>query len=253
MIHEERIYRHRVDPGNLVTFQVRVMETDLLVHATRDMEERTRELVLEQRRYVEGYIASNPEFTTTLVPWSRNDPAPEIVSRMINAGQCAGVGPMAAVAGAVAEAVGRALLEEVDEVIVENGGDVFIRTNGPVTVGIYAGDSPMSNKIGLRMPALPDPISICTSSGTIGHSLSLGKADAVCVVSSRCAVADAAATAIGNLVRSAGDVRDAIEAAREMDGIDGGLIIVGDTLGVWGEVELVSLGEKRLEFPMGKV
>lgn len=245
MAHEERTYRHRLDSGHLVTFQVRVLETDLLVHATRPLKERTRELVLEQRRYVERFIATYPEFATTLAPWTRNDPAPEIVSRMIQAGRRAGVGPMAAVAGAIAESVGQALLNDVDEVIVENGGDVFIRKDGHVTVGLYAGNSPMSHKIGIRLPDRPDPISICTSSGTIGHSLSLGKADAVCVVSRQCALADAAATAIGNLVHSAEDVRKGIEMARRMDDIRGGIIVVAETLGVWGDVELVSLGGKK--------
>ena len=152
---------------------------------------------------------------------------------------------MAAVAGALAESVGKALLEDVDEVIVENGGDVFLQTNAPVTVGIYAGDSPLSHSIGLRIPVQPEPSSICTSSGTVGHSLSLGNADAVCVVSSWCALADAAATAIGNHVRSAEDIRKAIEEARQIDGITGGVIIVGDTLGVWGTVELVPLSGKK--------
>ena len=245
MKHEQRTYRHRLDPGPLITFQVRVKETDLLIHASRPMEDLTRELVLEQRRYLEQFIASHPDFATTLVPWTRKGPAPEIVSRMMDAGRRAGVGPMAAVAGAVAESVGRALLEEVDEVVVENGGDVFIQTNGSLTVGIYAGSSPLSHNIGLRIPASPKPISICTSSGTVGHSLSMGKADAVCVVSPQCALADAAATAIGNRVRSAADIRSAIEAARHIDGVTGGVIIVGETLGVWGTVELVPLSGKN--------
>ncbi|CAB5160919.1 protein of unknown function DUF375 [Olavius algarvensis associated proteobacterium Delta 3] len=245
MMYEERTYRHLLDPGHLVTFQVRVKETDLLIHAARPMEERTRELVLRQRRYLEQFISTYPEFATTLVPWPRNDPAPEIVSRMIDAGRKAGVGPMAAVAGAVAESVGQALLQEVDEVIVENGGDVFIQTNSALTVGIYAGDSPLSHTTGLTIPALAEPLSVCTSSGTVGHSLSLGNADAVCVVSRWCALADAAATAIGNHVRSAADIRNAIEEARQIDGLNGGVIIVGDTLGVWGTVELVALGGKK--------
>jgi len=245
MMYQERTYRHRLDPRHLVTFQVRVKETDLLIHASRSMEDRTRELVLEQRRYLERFIATYPEFTTTLAPWTRKGPAPDIVSRMMDAGRRAGVGPMAAVAGAVAEFIGQALLEDVDEVVVENGGDVFIHTNGPITVGICAGDSPLSHNVGLRIPELPKPISICTSSGTVGHSLSLGKADAVCVVSQQCALADAAATAIGNHVQSAEDIRNAIEEARRIDGLIGGVIIVGETLGVWGTVELVPLSGKN--------
>ena len=113
---------------------------------------------------------------------------------MIRAGTVAGVGPMAAIAGAIAENVGRGLLEFADQVIVENGGDVFIKTRRPVTVGIYAGSSPLSMQIGMRLDSKKAPLAVCTSSGTLGHSLSLGRADAVCAVADSCALADAAAT-----------------------------------------------------------
>jgi ApbE superfamily uncharacterized protein (UPF0280 family) len=159
---------------------------------------------------------------------------------MVKAGELAGVGPMAAIAGAIAEQVGLGLLELTDQVIIENGGDVFIKTNSSVTVGIFAGDSPLSSRIGIRMKSRPGPCAVCTSSGTIGHSLSLGNADAVCVVADSCPVADAAATAIGNRVDSAADIATAIEAGKGIEEIRGMVVIVGEKIGIWGDLEVVS-------------
>jgi ApbE superfamily uncharacterized protein (UPF0280 family) len=160
---------------------------------------------------------------------------------MIEAGRKAGVGPMAAVAGAVAEYVGRGLMTRSPDVIVENGGDIFIRTDDPLTIGVFAGNSPLSMKVGLKIDASGNGVGVCTSSGTIGHSLSLGSADAVCVVSSSCALADASATAIGNIVRSAADMKRALAVGQKISGIEGILIIRGDRLGAWGKLEIVPI------------
>jgi len=243
-LHQERIYRKLVSTEKLTPFRVVVLETDLLVHAETRLEAQTRELVLEHRGYVEAYIKAFPEFMTTLDPWPHADPAPNIVSDMIRAGANAGVGPMAAIAGAMAENVGRGLLDFTDQVMVENGGDVFIKTNTPVTVGIFAGASPLSMQVGIRLHCANKPIAVCTSSGTLGHSLSLGRADAVCVVADSCALADAAATSIGNRIQSAADINNAIAAGRRMAEIAGIVIIAGEKIGAWGDLELIRL-EKR--------
>jgi ApbE superfamily uncharacterized protein (UPF0280 family) len=165
-----------------------------------------------------------------------------MIEAMVQAGRRVGVGPMAAVAGAIAESVGTDLMERSNEVIVENGGDVFLKTAAPVTVGIYAGQSVVGSRLALRTGGESAPMGVCTSSGTIGHSLSHGRADAVCVIASSCGLADAAATAIGNRVQGPGDIKDAIGWGRQIDGIRGVLIVVGDKIGAWGSVEFVSPG-----------
>jgi len=241
LVFEKRTYRNLVNAEKLTTFQVVVKETDLLVHADRYLRREVRELVLEQRGYVEAFIDTNPEFMTALDPWRSEVPAPPIIANMIRAGTAAGVGPMAAIAGAIAESVGRGLLEITDQVIVENGGDVFIKTSKPVTVGIYAGSSPLSMQVGIRLSNENKPIAVCTSSGTLGHSLSLGQADAVCVVADSCALADAAATSLGNRVRSEADIDRAIAAGRSMAEIAGIVIIAGEKIGAWGDLELIRL------------
>jgi len=241
IMFQERSYRNLVNTEKLTTFQVVVKETDLLVHAARKLVAETRELVLEHRGYVEAYIRAHPDFLATLQPWRLEGPAPNIITAMTTAAASAGVGPMAAIAGAIAEQVGLGILNLTDQVIVENGGDIFIKTNSPATVGIFAGSSPLSLRVGIRLNSEKKPAAVCTSSGTLGHSLSLGKADAVCVVADSCALADAAATAIGNLVKSPADIQAAINRAKKLTEISGIVIIAGDKIGAWGDLEIVPL------------
>jgi hypothetical protein len=180
-----------------------------------------------------------------LVPWHEQALAPEVIRTMILAGSAAGVGPMAAVAGAVAETVGRALLKHSRQVVVENGGDVFLKTDGPVVAGLFAGNSPLNMKIGISLPGTGEGIGLCTSSGTVGHSLSTGTADAVCVLSHSCALADAAATAIGNRIRSPREIKPAIAFGQRIAGVLGVVVIAGREMGAWGQIELVPLPGKK--------
>ena len=221
------------------------METDLWVHAPASLKEVTRELILQYRGYLDAYINEHPEFVRALHPVRIKPPAPAIVREMASAAEAAGVGPMAAVAGAIAEQVGRDLLAYTDEVIVENGGDIFLKANDPVTVAIYAGRSPLSLKVGIRLDPAGKPMAVCTSSGTVGHSLSYGRADAVCVVAGKCALADALATSVGNRVKSKADIQPAIEYARTVKGLDGIVIIVKEQIGMWGGIEVAPLKLKK--------
>ena len=169
--------------SDLVSFQVRVKETDLWVSTGERLEKETRDLVLHARHQIESYISSHPDFLTTLKPYPDDPLAPPVVKEMISATRPSGVGPMASVAGAIAEFVGQGLLKSTGQVIVENGGDIFLMAKRPVTVSIFAGASPLSEKLGLLIPTGQMPLGVCTSSGTVGHSLSLGAADAACVLS----------------------------------------------------------------------
>ena len=146
---------------------------------------------------------------------------------------------MASVAGAIAEFVGYDLLDFSPEIIVENGGDIFIKSAKQRLIGIYAGSSPLTGKIGLEINGQDTPLGICSSSGTVGYSLSYGKADAVIVLSRCTPLADAAATAIGNLILKSGDIAAGIEFAKSIDGLLGTVIIKDDDMGLWGEVKII--------------
>jgi ApbE superfamily uncharacterized protein (UPF0280 family) len=205
------------------------------------LEREAVEAIIQLRQQLEAYIGANPQFQTSLVPLPEDPRAPHIVKEMLAAAQQAGVGPMAGVAGAMAAFVGAALLAFTDEVVVENGGDIFLKTGTARTIGIFAGASPLSMQVGIRIPAERQPLGVCTSSATVGPSLSLGRADAVCVISSSATLADAAATALGNMVQGKGEIEQALEAGQRIAGVEGVVVIVDDALGVWGGYELVKL------------
>lgn len=234
----ERSYRQRVR-SDLVSFAVKVKETDLFVSAESDLSEQALAAATDGRRQIEEQIARHPEFARALAPVPVADDAPALVRKMAKGAQAAGVGPMAAVAGALAEHVGRALLSHSPQVIVENGGDLFVASTAPRTASIFAGGSPLSERVGLALKPEQTPIGICTSSGTVGPSLSLGRADAAVALARSAALADAVATALGNIVYSPDDIRAALDRAQSIPGLLGAIIIIGDQMGAWGEVELV--------------
>ena len=240
-MYEPRTYRHWIKDKNLVSFNVVVKETDLYIRASTDLKRKALKLLLKYRDILERYIERHPSFLTSLEPIVTGDDAPRIVSEMAESARKVGTGPMASVAGAIAEFVGSQLLAFSTEVIVENGGDIYLKSLGKRRIGIYAGKSPLTGKIGLEINGRDTPLGICTSSGTVGHSLSYGKADAVIVLSKSAALADAAATAIGNLIIQTSDIPSGIEFARSTDGLKGVIIIKDDKVGLWGEVKLCQM------------
>jgi ApbE superfamily uncharacterized protein (UPF0280 family) len=243
-MYQPRTYRHWVKDKDLVAFNVTVKETDLYIRARSDLKRQAHELVLKYRQLLEEYIEGHTSFLTSLEPVAVTDDAPPLVRNMAEAAAKAGVGPMAAVAGAIAEAVGSELLDFSPEVIVENGGDIYLKSLTKRLIGIYAGQSPLTGRVELEIEGKDTPLGICTSSGTVGHSLSFGRADAVIVLSQSTALADAAATAIGNRILKPQDIPGGIEFAQTINGLKGLAIIQGDQVGVWGEVKL---GEMAVE------
>ena len=237
-MYEPRTYRHWIKGGDLISFNVVVEETDLYIRASTNLKRKARKLVLKYRDSLERYIERHPAFLTSLEPLPVDDNAPHIVKAMSEAASKAEVGPMASVAGAIAEFVGMELLAFSPEIIVENGGDIYLKSLGKKIIGIYAGESPLSGKIGLEIDGADTPLGICTSSGTVGHSLSYGKADAVIVLSQSATLADAAATATANLIKQPGDIPRGIERAKSIEGVSGVIIIQGDKTGLWGKVKI---------------
>ena len=239
--YRERAYRALGVGKGLVSFQVQVKETDLLIQARKNLRAPAYQAVLRYRFQLESYLQDHPNFFHSLRPVVWDDFAPTLVKEMMRAAQAARVGPMAAVAGAMAEFVGRDLLGESPEVIVENGGDLFIQLSRELKIAIFAGPSPLSMRVGLKISEAAKGLGVCTSSGTVGPSLSFGKADAVCVLSPSAALADAAATAVGNVVKSAGDLTTGLETAQSIEGVTGAVLIVGEKMGAWGKVELFEM------------
>jgi hypothetical protein len=241
--YRDRKYRRVLDTAGLQACQVKVRETDLHILAPVAVKDAALHLIVQYRTQLENYLALRPAFGAALAPLADDPTAVPLVREMLRAGLAAGVGPMAAVAGVIAEYVGRDLLRrpDCDEVVVENGGDIFMRRRRACTAAIFAGESPLSYRVGIRIPARDMPLGICTSSGTVGHSLSLGRADSVTVIARSTALADAAATRLGNAVGQAKDLGPALALAAGIPGLAGVVIVIGEELGAWGRIELVGL------------
>ncbi|MBA7697186.1 hypothetical protein ES703_105846 [subsurface metagenome] len=240
-MYEPRTYRHWIKGKDLISFNVVVKETDLYIRASSNLKRKAHKLVLKYRDILERYIERHPSFVTSLEPLPVSDDAPHIVKSMSEAAARVGIGPMASVAGAIAEFVGNELLAFSPEIIIENGGDIYLKSQSKRIVGIYAGKSPLTGKIGLEIKGQDTPLGICTSSGTVGHSLSQGKADAIIVLSKSATLADAAATAIGNLIVQLSDIPGGIEFAKGIDGLKGVIIIKDDKVGLWGKVKICQM------------
>jgi len=241
MLYEHRTYRDYSASEGLQSFTVAVKETDLFISAERKLAKQALDAAVQARSILETYIRGRPEFQTSLAPIAEDLCAPPLVQAMLQAVSACNVGPMAAVAGAVSDFVGSTLLKHSREIIVENGGDIFFKISRPITVGIFAGSSPLSERIGIKIEAVDTSFGICTSSGTVGPSLSFGRADAVTIRARTAALADAAASAVGNAVKTADDIQKALDLGQSLGCIDGIIIIKDDKLGVWGNMELTEI------------
>lgn len=235
----ERTYR-QLSAGDLQKFRICIGESDLMVLAPLDLEKRLKRQLGHFRRQLKQYILDHPGFAETFEPVPRDEQAPELVRWMIAAGIRAGVGPMAAVAGAIAGMLGKNIEAEVRDLIIENGGDIYLRSSRNRVIAVYAGTSVLSNRVGLVIPPTAG-MGICTSAGTVGPSVSFGKADAIVILSPDVALADAVATATGNLVKTVHDFQRALAFVQKIPEITGVLIIKDDRMAAWGQIELTPL------------
>ena len=240
MTYQPRVYRKSTESPDLVGFAVVVGETDLYIQAEARLTNEALESVRQARTQIERHIQRYPDFATSLQPLPEPDDCPALVREMYQAAQQAGTGPMAAVAGAVAAYVGQQLLAKSSQVIVENGGDIFLATQVARVMAIEAGQSRFSGEIGLAIPG-GVRLGVCTSSGTVGHSVSSGQADAAVVVAPDAALADAVATATANRIQGPQDCQQAVTWATQLPGILGAVAICGDKMAVGGEVEIVPI------------
>lgn len=238
----ERAYRSTV-AKDLLQYRVAVGESDLWIQGEHDHRLEIEHFLKFYRRQIKGYIDAHPGFLKALTPWPEDSQAPEPVQLMIEAAKLTGVGPMAAVAGTIAAMIGREFNHQTyPELIIENGGDIYLRSRKERVIGVFVGlNSPFSGKLGVLFQPQPKGLGVCTSSGTLGPSLSFGKADAVMVTASDPAIADAAATAGANQVQNSSDLPKALDFLRAIQGIRGVLIIKDQKIAIWGEIELVPI------------
>jgi len=237
-----RFYRDWVKKENLYLETIVVKETDLQILTDQPLDKDFfKKRINFYRGQIEDYIRKDKRFLTSLKPLSVEIDAPLIVKEMSKQTKKANVGPMAAVAGAMAEFLGKDLLKKgYQEVIIENGGDIFLASRKTRTVGIYPGPKNPWQNLALKIDPLDTPLGICTSSATLGHSLSFGKAESVVIISKNTSLADAVATATCNRVQSKKDLEKALKFAKGIKGILGVVIILNKNLLAWGKVEFLT-------------
>ncbi len=245
MEYKDRNYRSRFAGDNRRWFSVKFLESDLWIGVdsgsySQSMEADTYTLLVDLRRAMDAYLLMDPQYKAALQPYDAGLEAPDILKEMSRVSHKTGIGPMSAVAGAVALKVAEFLKSRygVKEVIVENGGDIYADATADMDISVFAGQSPLSEKVGLHIPASAFPCGICTSSGTVGPSLSLGKADAMLIVCRDVLLADSYATAMANRIKTVSDLQPVIESIQSIPDILGALAVKDDKLAVCGQYEL---------------
>ena len=228
----------------------RIKETSVWITADEKKHiEVAKDELIRQRRELERFIRWHPLFMLTLECYEFTEKEweemPEVARRMVKATEIFNIGPMAAVAGTLAElAVERMRDAGASFAIVDNGGDIAILADREVFVGIYAGESPFSGKIAIKVKPTNAIVGVCTSSATVGHSISFGCADAATVISDGASLADAAATALCNVVKGRNSLENAFSILKDTR-IHGALVILGKFLASWGNVQIVPCSSVR--------
>lgn len=235
-MYKKRFYRTKTFNSDLISFNVRHFESNLQIYAQSDLTKTALEILIEIHSQVRDYAQSYPEFEKSLKPIKIVKKAPAIIETMQRASRQANVGPMATVAGAIAEAVGKKLQKYSREIIIENGGDIFACVTKTRKVGIFAGLGNVYNQLAITLDPEKSPCGICTSSGQFGHSLSLGKTCATIIISQSCALADGYATAFGNMVNNDSDIDIALKSAGREKGLHGIIIITNSKLAAYGDI-----------------
>jgi len=252
--------------NNIIRERITIGETDLVLK-TDLTEHDLPNFILKQRFELKSYIRRNPDFLTSYEPVivgdlndelanncsgkSISDVPPLIVSLMARAGRRAEVGPMAAVAGTISQlSMGYIVENGANYVIVDNGGDVALKTDRNVILGLYAGYSSLSGKLGFKIKFGKTPMGICTSSGTVGHSISFGRSDSVTVFADEASTADAIATSIGNAAIGEKD-QDAVQRSLERaddfrKSMQGVMIVVGESAGTLGKIPKLVQTDKKV-------
>ncbi len=234
---KERIYRDFTDSARWTSYRVTRDTSDLYIRSDTYLSSLAENALLNARTIIKEHIAGNSGFLTAMEPLSSPGVRASIIETMYNASTKAGVGPMAGIAGAIAEHTGKALTPYAEEIIVENGGDVWLSIQKPVTISLYPGNIHFSDRLIINIPKALTPCGICTSSGKMGHSFSYGRADAATVIAEDASLADCLATGACNMVKSADDIPEALDYAMERGAL-GAVIVIGTEAGIQGAVEL---------------
>lgn len=241
----ERFYRNFDSNERFEIFSVSYKETDLWIAIDKKsysdkINNYIFARIIHYRSEIDNFVQNHNDFITSLKPVCIKDSMPQIVSEMIEASNKANIGPMSAVAGAFSQFIANDIIKEfnVNEIIIENGGDIFLKLSKSVTLSVFAGNSVLSGKIGVKINPEDTPVGVCTSAGTVGPSLSFGKADAVMIICKNTLLADSYATAFANFIKTKDCIKSQIEITKTVDEILSAIIIKDDIVGISGRFDV---------------
>ena len=245
-MYEPRWYRQNIGE-RFNSFTYRFMETDIWVafdvfskvskdEILRFVDNKCRSL----RKLVEDYFLISPEFEHSLKPLKVTATAPELIRKLADGSVKTDVGPMAGIAGAFAEEIGKACKIEFGfkEIMIENGGDNYLDVLTDIHVKLYAGEHPLSNKVKLIVKANDSPLGLCASSGKFGHSKSFGNADLVSVACKNTILADQYATAFANKILNSANINSVLKEASKISDIVHIAIFMDGKFGIQGKLKV---------------
>ncbi|MFP4456478.1 MAG: UPF0280 family protein [Clostridia bacterium] len=224
--------------NNLNKYHISLDESDLIIFTKKIDVQKVRKYLQKCRQEIIDAIKLNNDFLTSFEPIRMDNKFSKIAKDMISATNHYEVGPMAAVAGAVALYLGRYIKKANQEVIIENGGDLYIYTTSKRFINLYTEDNIYKDRLNIEINPTGTELSICTSSRKLGHSQSLGNSDAVVIKADNAIYADAGATAYANKVKTKIDIERVLLEAKEDKYIKGIIIIIDGYLGAWGDIKL---------------
>jgi len=222
--------------SEFVLAKLEIEETAATIAADRDFVGEAVNAIKAARGEIERQIRRDRFFLTTLEPYEPTRDCPRIIRRMCDASEAAGVGPMATVAGAIAqEAVEAMVSQGCTHCWVDNGGDIALRLDRPATLEVFS-DPSSKNAYAMVLEPTDDITGICTSSGRLGHSISFGDSDVALAIADDAVLADALATAIGNQVTNAASLELCFDKFRRVRGFRAGLAMIDGAVATCGKI-----------------
>jgi uncharacterized protein len=233
------VYRILVDSRGMFSWKVKYKYSDLFIVSDKDISSIIIPALSDFYKIIEKFSESHPSFVKTFNPYVSGIDFPDIIKKMCDQSEVFNVGPMASVAGAVCEYLAGVLSKDNPYLAIENGGDIYIKSPKDITAGLFVRNKYFKDSIKIKIRKNLLPCGIASSSGTLGHSLSLGKADLAAVVCSSAILADSAATAAGNMINTKEDIEKTINHFKNFKEIEGLVLIKDDKIGLFGNIELV--------------
>jgi len=232
-------YRSAIKQRNNFSWHISYKNSDVYISSDRDIKCKIAPHLKEIYSKIEMCIKKDPVFLRALSPVPIKPFYPAEIKEMCRVSEKFNVGPMAAVAGAVNDYIAGHLSGYCGELVIENGGDIFLKSGRDLIINLYIRNPYFEDRLNIKIAGSDTPCGICSSSGTFGHSLSLGKCDLATVISKSSTIADAAATAAANRVKSEEDILPAIDYFKNFNDILGVLLVKGKKIGMWGKFRLL--------------